>query len=260
MHPRIEYDVNGVPWSTQFEDVYHSIHGGIEQARHVFIAGNQLPDRWASFHLSQKNKPKAELKDKPFVIFETGFGLGVNFFATLLEFYLLHLKASNLPILNFISVEKYLPSSEDIQKNWLQMVEAIEEVHVKNFAKNVLEDLLVQWPSAPGDYRINLFLENIQLRLIVEDVEIALDQLLYTPRTSGGILDAVYLDGFSPSKNPEMWTKTVFEKIARLCHSKSTLSTWAVSGGVKRGLVEAGFKILKKPGFSAKREMLTATL
>lgn len=252
MHPRIEYDDQGTPWSTQFEDVYHSIHGGLEQAQHVFIDGNQLRIRW-----SEKNQ---SLQDIPFVIFETGFGLGVNFFATLQELYSLHANDHIPPMLHFISVERYLPSKVDFERSWLQMIQFIQEPPVKIFSQNIFKDLLSQWPNSPGDYRINLFSGKVQLRLIVEDIQIALEQLLVEKTISKLVFDAVYLDGFSPSKNPEMWTTSVFKKIAGLCHSKSTVSTWAVSGGVKRGLLEAGFNIHKKPGFSAKKEMLTASL
>lgn len=252
MHPRIEYDDNGVPWSTQFGDVYHSVHGGLEQAKHVFIAGNHLQDRWRTNNQSSQ--------DIPFVIFETGFGLGVNLFATLQELYSLHANNLKPPALHFISVERYLPSKVDFEKSWLQMLESIEEISVNIFMRSILRDLLSKWPSMLGDYRIDLFSGKIQLRLIVEDIQIALEQLLVEKIISKLAFDAVYLDGFSPSKNPEMWVAPVFKKIAGLCHSESTLSTWAVSGGVKRGLLEAGFNIHKKPGFSAKREMLTASL
>ena len=58
----------GVPYSEAFGDVYHSASGGLAQARHVFLTGNDLPGRWAG--------------RERFVIFETGFGLGLNFLAT----------------------------------------------------------------------------------------------------------------------------------------------------------------------------------
>ena len=56
------------PYSAAFGDVYHSAAGGPEQARHVFLAGNALPGRWAG--------------RERFVILETGFGFGLNFLAT----------------------------------------------------------------------------------------------------------------------------------------------------------------------------------
>src|SRR5712671_781251 len=57
----------GTPYSEVFGDVYHSAAGGLAQANHVFLSGNQLPERWAG--------------RETFVVLETGFGLGINFLA-----------------------------------------------------------------------------------------------------------------------------------------------------------------------------------
>src|SRR5438034_192138 len=65
---RLEFAADGTPWSEEFGDVYHSAAGGPAQARHVFLAGNRLPERWAG--------------RERFVILETGFGFGLNFLAT----------------------------------------------------------------------------------------------------------------------------------------------------------------------------------
>ena len=65
---RIEFVAYGTPYSAAFDDVYHSALGGPTQARHVFLGGNELPQRWQG-------------KDR-FVILETGFGTGLNFLAT----------------------------------------------------------------------------------------------------------------------------------------------------------------------------------
>ncbi|MDO8447767.1 MAG: hypothetical protein Q7T10_03060 [Rhodoferax sp.] len=59
---------DGTPFSRIYDDVYHTAHGGLAQARHVFLAGNDLAARW---HGADR-----------FVICETGFGLGLNFLAT----------------------------------------------------------------------------------------------------------------------------------------------------------------------------------
>src|SRR3989442_13168161 len=65
---RLEFAADGTPWSEEVGDVYHSAAGGPAQARHVFLAGNRLPERWAG--------------RERFVILETGFGFGLNFLAT----------------------------------------------------------------------------------------------------------------------------------------------------------------------------------
>lgn len=65
---RLAYDTAGVPWSAAYGDLYHSAEGGPGQARHVFLRGSRLPERWQG--------------RERFVILETGFGTGLNFLAT----------------------------------------------------------------------------------------------------------------------------------------------------------------------------------
>ena len=64
---QLERTPEGVPWAPQFQDIYHSVDGGLAQARHVFLGGNALPERWQG--------------REAFTILETGFGLGLNFLA-----------------------------------------------------------------------------------------------------------------------------------------------------------------------------------
>src|SRR2546427_191519 len=80
----------GVPHSEAFGDIYHSVSGGLEQARHVFLRGNGLPERWAG--------------RERFVVFETGFGLGLNFLATWQAW---RADASRPRRLHFVSIEKH---------------------------------------------------------------------------------------------------------------------------------------------------------
>ena len=65
---RIEFDADGLPYAPDFGDRYHPRIGALAQARHVFLAGNDLPARWAG--------------RERFTVLETGFGLGNNFLAT----------------------------------------------------------------------------------------------------------------------------------------------------------------------------------
>ena len=64
---RLSLTPQGIPFSEEFGDVYHSTHGGLAQSRHVFLGGNGLPQAWA--------------ERDAFTIVETGFGLGLNFLA-----------------------------------------------------------------------------------------------------------------------------------------------------------------------------------
>ncbi len=71
-----------------------------------------------------------------------------------------------------------------------------------------------------------------------------------------GIVDAWFLDGFAPAKNPDMWQPCLFEQMAKRSHSETTFATFTSAGDVRRGLKDAGFQVLKASGFGKKREML----
>src|ERR1051325_9749348 len=83
------------PYSEAFGDVYHSVEGGLAQARHVFLAGNSLPQRWQG--------------RERFTILETGFGLGLNFLATWQAF------RGQRGRLHFVSIEKHPFSLQDLR-------------------------------------------------------------------------------------------------------------------------------------------------
>jgi tRNA 5-methylaminomethyl-2-thiouridine biosynthesis bifunctional protein len=70
--------------------------------------------------------------------------------------------------------------------------------------------------------------------------------------------DAIYLDGFAPAKNPDMWTHQVLRAVSRLAAKEATLATWSVAGPVREALEATGFAVEKRAGFGGKREMLVA--
>ncbi len=90
----------------------------------------------------------------------------------------------------------------------------------------------------------------IILTLILGDAETALSNL---PARA----DAIYLDGFSPAKNPGIWSDNVCQALARLSGAETTLATWSVNGALRRRLIGHGFDLTLCPGFAQKREMLT---
>jgi len=85
---RLARNADGIPYSEAFGDVYHSVHGGLAQARHVFLGGNDLPRAWAG--------------RAAFTILERGFGLGLTFLAAWDAW---RADASRPARLHFISVE-----------------------------------------------------------------------------------------------------------------------------------------------------------
>jgi tRNA 5-methylaminomethyl-2-thiouridine biosynthesis bifunctional protein len=221
---RLELAPDGTPVSERYGDVYHSIAGGHAQARHVFLGGNGLPVRWrgrASFSL-----------------FETGFGLGLNFMATWLAWRSDPQRSGRL---EFISVEKHPFSAADLAQAHLAWPE---------FAP-LSTALCAAWPElVPGEHRIDLDEGCVVLRLLFGDACEIMASL-------DASVDAIYLDGFSPAKNPELWSPAVCRQLARLVHPETTLATWSVAGSVRRALAAAGFEVARCPGFAGKRQMLS---
>lgn len=214
---------DGTPWSETYGDVYHSVHGAFEQARHVFLRGNGLPERWRG-------------RDR-FVVLETGFGLGHNFLATW-QAWRDDPQASGR--LHFISVEKHPFTAEDLAT-----------VHHRAGAPEALALALhAQWPMLiKGFHRLEFDGGRVVLTLLFGD---ACEMLLQCQAKA----DAIYLDGFAPSKNADMWSLPVFKALFRLAHAETTLATWSVSGSVRENLQTAGFRTEKAQGFTGKREML----
>jgi len=193
---------DGVPYSATFGDVYHSAAGGPAQARHVFLAGNGLPARWAG--------------RERFVVFETGFGFGLNFLATWQAW---RRDPSRCRRLHFVSVEKHPFALCDLQ-----------ELHARySELRSETAALHACWPPlVSGAHRLEFDDGNVVLTLFFADIKVTRELRLAA--------DAIYLDGFSPAKNPEMWSPAVMRAISRLAAPGATAATWSVAGAVRHAL------------------------
>jgi tRNA 5-methylaminomethyl-2-thiouridine biosynthesis bifunctional protein len=213
----------GAPRSKEFDDVYFSAKDGLAETRYVFLKSNFLPAAWLG-------------KDH-FVIGETGFGTGLNFLAA---WALFKETTNGTQKLHFISFEKFPLSA-------LQIEEYLEPW--KEEFPDLLRELISKYPIVvPGAHRME-FDDGTTLTLFFEDVNEAL------PRLSGYV-DCWFLDGFRPASNPDMWTDTVFQNMARLSREETSFATFTAAGFVKRGLKNAGFEVHKVDGFGTKRDML----
>lgn len=236
-HAILNWNEQGTPVSREFDDVYFSNQDGPEETKFVFISGNQLPERFVTHENSH------------FVVAETGFGTGLNFIIlwdAFRRFIAAH-PESKLKRLHFISFEKFPLKREDLQivhQNWPQFSELCNE-------------LQRSWPLAtPGCHRLHLDNSQITLDLWFGDV----NQLLPTlDHSLNGKVDAWFLDGFAPSKNPDMWTPLLFQHMAQFAAKNGTFATFTAAGFVRRGLQEAGFNVSRIKGFGHKREMLIGT-
>ena len=69
-------------------------------------------------------------------------------------------------------------------------------------------------------------------------------------------IDCWYLDGHSPDKNPDMWSKAVCRKVYEKSKINATAATYTASGFVKQNLRAAGFFVKRRKGFGKKRHKL----
>lgn len=216
---------DGQPYSLLHQDIYFSRESGLEETRHVFLAHNGLRERWR------------ELGGGSFTIGETGFGTGLNF---LCAWQLWREAAPPEARLHFVSCEKY-PLNHDELAQALALWPELGELSSQLLARYRL--------LAPGWHRLIFDSGRVTLTLLIGDARDTLPQLRAR-------VDAWFLDGFAPARNPEMWQKELFDGMARLSHAGTTFATFSSAGIVKRGLQAAGFEVAKARGFGTKREML----
>ena len=236
----LEWDGEGQPLSSRFGDVYFSKANGLEETRHVFLKHNQLSERWAVLG-----------ETDIFTIAETGFGSGLNFLAAW-QLWLATAPASAQ--LHFVSVEKFPLKKTDLIRALALWPELNE----------LAEQLTADYPVfvSTGFHRLNFQQGRIKLTLIIDDAAQGFSRLLASTHplhsASGIKVDAWFLDGFAPSKNPQMWSDDLFSCIANLSKPGTTAATFSAAAIVKNGLKKSGFEIRKVAGFGRKREMVKA--
>jgi tRNA 5-methylaminomethyl-2-thiouridine biosynthesis bifunctional protein len=208
----------GLPFSEAFGDVYQPHADAFLQARQVFLAGNGLPQRWQG--------------RTRFVVLETGFGLGNNFLATWDAW---RADPSGCERLVFVSIERHPLRRDDLAV-----------AHARSSLPQLAQQLVDAWPPlAFGMHRLAFENGTVELLLAFGDVDAWLPELVMQ-------VDAFFLDGFAPAKNPQMWQPRLFKALARLAAPEATAATWASATAVRQGLASAGFEVTKAPGFGGK--------
>ena len=216
-----------IPVSTRFADTYFSQQGGLEESRAVFLAGCGLPGAWAG-------KPR-------YYLGETGFGTGLNALA-LWQCWRQHRPANGRLVM--LSIEAYPLAVEDARRAHA----AFPGLAPLSAA------LLAQWPAAaPGPQLLDFPADHFSLIVVHGPADSALKQVQ-------GRFDGWFLDGFAPSKNPDIWTADIFATIAALCAPNARAASFTVAGAVRRNLAAAGFTPEKMPGFGRKTSRLEARL
>ncbi|MGD9966827.1 MAG: FAD-dependent 5-carboxymethylaminomethyl-2-thiouridine(34) oxidoreductase MnmC [Hyphomonadaceae bacterium] len=224
--PNVEWSQDGACLrATAFDDVYFSSDGGLAEATAVFLAGTGLPEAF-------RNRDR-------FALCELGFGTGLNVLAAWRAW-----KTARLPHaqLHISSVEAFPLAEADAARALSHFPELAAEAG----------QLLARWPvRAHGPQRLWFEADGISLTLFIGEAETILKGMT-------GAVDAWFLDGFAPGRNPTMWTPSIFAELARLSAPGARVASFSVAGEVRRGLEAEGFAVEKRPGFGKKRERLEA--
>ena len=221
----IDWLDDGAPYSTRFGDRYHGAQGALAQARAVFLHGCRLPQAWAG-------APQWR-------ILETGFGFGLNFLATWAAW---RADPQRPRLLHFVSLEAWPVDAADL----LRM--AAREPELLALARELHAQY---WGLLPGVHRLSFEGGRVLLTLCIGDAPALL-------REQAWQVDSVYLDGFAPQRNPELWSPETLQAVARCCRRGARLATWTVAGSVRQALAQSGFRVEKVPGLPPKRANLQA--
>ena len=215
---KLEWRDGDVPVSQLFDDPYYSLENGLDETRHVFLAGNGLPDRFRD----------------GFAIAELGFGTGLNALTTCQAW-----RTAGAPgVLRFTSFEAFPMAAEDMARALAHFPELAD----------LAAPLVAGWAAGARDIALP---GNMQLQVIEADARDGL------PGWEGRA-DAWYLDGFSPAKNPELWGPDLLQAVYDHSAPGGTLATYTAAGFVRRGLADAGFEVSRVSGYGRKRHMTVA--
>ena len=210
-HAQLDWREGEIPISTRFDDPYFSLQSGLEETQHVFLRGNELPQRAVpGFHIA-----------------ELGFGTGLNLLATL------ETLGARGPI-RYTSFEAFPMTAPEMARA------------LAAFPMLDATGLLDNWSNGARRFTLG----QAEVEIIIGD---ARDTL---PRWQG-VADAWYLDGFSPAKNPELWSQYLMAEVGRHTVAGGTFATYTAAGHVRRALQAAGFSVTRSPGFGRKRHMST---
>lgn len=219
----VTWRADGVPLSERYGDIYHTETGALAQSRHVFLGGCGLPAAWA---------------DQPqWRILETGFGFGLNFLTTWQAW---RDDPARPRLLHFVSIEAHPVAREDL----LRAAAAYPAL------APLAELLATQWHGLlPGLHRLAFDEGRVLLTLCVGDVQTML-------RAQRFEADSLFLDGFSPTLNPVMWSPDTLKAVSRFARRGTGIATWTIARAVRDALTQCGFQVRKAPGLPPKRDCL----
>ena len=206
---------DGAPVSVRFDDPYFSANDGLAEARHVFLGGNGLPERFVDgFHIAV-----------------LGFGSGLNLLAAWQSWE----AAGMTSPLRFTSFEAYPMDLGEMTK------------------------ALAVWPEL-AEYAERLLAGGMQKRTDTLELNVIIGDARATLPKWADEADAWFLDGFSPAKNPELWSPDLLQAVGAHTAPNGTFATYTAAGHVRRALIDAGFNVTRPKGHGHKRHMSAGVL
>lgn len=204
---------------SELNENYHSHHGALQEAEHVFI----------------KNGLNL-INDCEINILELGFGTGLNVLVTINEY----LKTDKNHVINYFTLEKYPIKESEIEN--LAYFELFDNPELKNIYQKIHQS---DWEK-PVEIIKGFNLNKIQCDFFdIKNIDL--------PK-----INLVYYDCFGARVQPDLWEKPLFEMVSDKMNVNGLLTTYSSKGSVRRILEELNFKVEKKQGPPGKREMINA--
>lgn len=215
---------DGGAYAPEFGDVFHSRDGALGQAEQVFLHNSGLPARWRA--------------RRQFCIAELGFGGGLNFLATWAAWKADPQRPTRL---HYVATEWRPWSVADLQR-----------LHGGGPLAALADALIARWPPPlTGFHRLDLDDGAVHLLLLWGDAREQVGEL-------EGRIDALFLDGFAPDRDPGLWSPELMQQLAERCAPDATAASYSIAAPVRHALTAAGFEVERRPGYGRKRDSLHA--
>ena len=217
----IAWTERGAPRSVAFDDIYFNEADGRAESAHVFLGGARWPEAWRG-------------RDRV-AIAELGFGIGLNCLLTEAAW-----RGSGAPVrVDYVGFERAPPEAAAIRRA------------LAPWPDLDADGLLADWPPPSGVSRKTIG----AARGAAMTLELHIGAAAETVPAWKGAADIWFLDGFSPAKNPDLWSQELMRVVFERTAPGGVFATYAAAGWVRRNLAAAGFDVERRPGFGLKRHM-----
>ncbi|MBW8522847.1 tRNA (5-methylaminomethyl-2-thiouridine)(34)-methyltransferase MnmD [Chryseobacterium chendengshani] len=204
---------------SELNENYHSHHGALQEAEHVFIKNGLNLINYCEIN-----------------ILELGFGTGLNVLVTINEY----LKTDKNHTINYFTLEKYPINESEIEN--LAYSDLFDNPELKNIYQKIHQS---EWGKSTEIVK-GFVLKKIQCDFFdLKNIDL--------PE-----INLVYYDCFGARVQPDLWEKPLFEMVSDKMGINGLLTTYSSKGSVRRILGELNFNVEKKQGPPGKREMINA--